>query len=195
MPLPQRIARDNTALSAVLVEASTPIIWGEERRVVEASFVSPNWFAELGSRSSTRTGVRAETRRRGDAPPTAIASYQFWQTTLGANPALIGTTVRINDRPVTLIGVMPKASPELDLDESALWLPINQRDYYFPGSTFLSDWTANNTAMYGRLKDGVSPAAAREMLRATMGAISQEQPAHFDPDEWLEPAMATRELY
>ncbi len=96
----------------------------------------------------------------------------------------------INDRPVTLIGVMPKSAPELDLDQSALWLPINQRDYYFPAGTFLSDWTSNNTAMYGRLKDGVSPSAAREMLRATMGAISQEQPAHFDPDEWLEPAMA-----
>jgi len=35
----QRIARDNTALSAVLVEASTPIMWGEEPTVVEASFV------------------------------------------------------------------------------------------------------------------------------------------------------------
>ncbi len=187
----ERIARDNTALSAVLVEASTPIIWGEEQTVVEASFVSPNWFAELGSGPLYGRVFVPQLDGAVDAPPTAIASYQFWQTTLGANPALIGTTVRINDRPVTLIGVMPKAAPELDLDQSALWLPINQRDYYFPGSTFLRDWTSNNTAMYGRLKDGVSPAAAREMLRATMGAISQEQPAHFDPDEWLEPAMAT----
>ena len=88
--------------------------------------------------------------------------------------------MRINDRPVTLIGVMPETAPELDLDQSALWLPINQREYYFPASTFLRDWSTNNTAMYGRLKDGVSPAAAREMLRATMAAISREQPAHFE---------------
>ncbi len=187
----QRIARDNPALSAVLVEASTPIVWGEDPQVVEASFVSANWFAELGSGPLYGRVFAPQLDGADDAPPTAIVSYQFWQTTLGANPAVIGTTVRINDRPVTLIGVMPKTAPELDLDQSALWLPINQREYYYPGSTFLRDWTSNNTAMYGRLKDGVSPAAAREMLRATMVAISREQPAHFDSDEWLEPAMAT----
>ena len=187
----QRIARDNTALSAVLAEASTPITWGEEQTVVEASFVTANWFVEIGSGPLYGRVFVPQLDGAGDAPPTAIVSHQFWQTHLGANPALIGTTVRINDRPVTLIGVMPKTAPELDLDQSALWLPINQRDYYFPASTFLRDWTSNNTAMYGRLKDGVSPAAAREMLRATMRAISQEQPAHFDADEWLEPAMAT----
>lgn len=189
--LTQRIARDNPALSAVMAEASTPIIYGEDPKVVEASFVSANWFAELGSGPLYGRVFTPQLDGADEAPPTVIASYQFWQTTLGANPAVIGTTVRINDRPVTLIGVMPESAPELDLDQSALWLPINQRDYYYPGSTFLRDWTSNNTAMYGRLKDGVSPAAAREMLRATMVAISREQPAHFDPDEWLEPAMAT----
>ena len=189
--LTQRIARDNPALSAVLAEASTPIIWGEDPKVVEASFVSANWFAELGSGPLYGRVFAPQHDGVDEAPPTAIASHQFWQTTLGANPAVIGTTVRINGRPVTLIGVMPETAPELDLDQSALWLPINQREYYFPGSTFLRDWTSNNTAMYGRLKEGVSPAAAREMLRATMVAISQEQPAHFDSDEWLEPAMAT----
>ena len=188
--LTERIARDNPALSAVLVEASAPIVFGEEQKVVEASFVSANWFAEIGSGALHGRVFAPQLDGADNAPPTAIASFQFWQTTLGANPAVIGTTVRINDRPVTLIGVMPKSAPELDLDQSAVWLPINQREYYFPGSTFLRDWTSNNTAMYGRLKDGVSPAAAREMLRATMVAICQEQPAHFDSDEWLEPAMA-----
>ena len=190
-PVTQHIARDNAALSAVLAEASTPIIWGEELKVLDASFVSTNWFAELGSGPLHGRVFAPQLDGADDAPATAIASHQLWETTLGANPAVIGTTVRINDRPVTLIGVMPKTAPELDLNPPALWLPINQREYYFPGSTFLRDWTSNNTAMYGRLKDGVSPAAAREMLRATMTAISQEQPAHFDSDEWLEQAMAT----
>jgi predicted permease len=189
--LTQRIARDNPALSAVLAEASTPILFGEEQTVVEASFVSANWFAEIGSGALHGRVFVPQLDGADNAPPTVIASYRFWQTTLGANPALLGTTVRINDREATLIGVMPKTAPELDLDESALWLPIHQREYYYPGSPFLRDWTSNNTAMYGRLKDGVSPAAAREMLRATMVAVSQEQPADFDSDEWLEPAMAT----
>ena len=100
----------------MLVEASTPIIWGEESTVVEASFVSPNWFAEIGYGPLHGRVFVPQLDGAVDAPPAAIVSYEFWRTTLGADPAVIGTTVRINDRPVTLIGVMPKASPELDLD-------------------------------------------------------------------------------
>ena len=105
---------------------------------------------------------------------------------------MIGRSVRINNRPVTLIGVMPEKFPELDQDASAVWLPINQRDYYFPNSTFLSDWGSNNVAMYGRFKDGVSQAAARESVRAVVAAMHREQPEYFDADDWLEPAMATQ---
>ena len=45
--------------------------------------------------------------------------------------------------------------------------------------------------MYGRLKDGVSPAAARDMLRAAMTALRTQQPEHFENDEWLEPIMGS----
>jgi predicted permease len=73
-----------------------------------------------------------------------------------------------------------------------VWLPINQRDLYYPNSTFLTDWGSNNVAMYGRIKDGVSPAAARESLRAVVAALHREQPEQFGADDWLEPALATK---
>jgi predicted permease len=44
--------------------------------------------------------------------------------------------------------------------------------------------------MYGRLKAGVSAAAAREGLRATVQAASREHP-EIKPDHWLEPRLAT----
>jgi predicted permease len=120
-----------------------------------------------------------------------IASYQFWKTALAGDAAAIGRTIRVNDRVVTLIGVMPETFPELDLDQTAVWLPINHRDLFFPNSSFLTDWGSNNVAMYGRLKDGVSPAAARESLRGVVAALSREQPDHFGAGDWLEPALAT----
>ena len=68
---------------------------------------------------------------------------------------------------------------------------LNQRDYFFPDSPFLREWDAKQHAMYGRLKDGVSPAAARESCARLMAALHQQQPEHFEKDEWLEPAMGT----
>lgn len=185
------VARENTALSAVMVEATAPVVW-EESAVIEASFVSANWFSQIGGGGPLFGRVFVQQiDGAADAPPTAIVSHRFWKTTLGSDPAAIGASFRVNDRPVTLIGILPETFPELDLDQSAIWLPINQRDIYFPNATFLTDWSTNNVAMYGRLKDGITPAQVRESLRPIVGTLHREQPAHFTEGDWLEPAMAT----
>jgi predicted permease len=186
----QQIARDNTALSAVLLEASTPMRWGEESIGVMTSFVSPNWFSELGY-GPLAGRVFAAIDGKPDAPPAVVVSHDFWKSVLGSDPSVLGTTVHLNKRAATLIGIMPAEFPGLGLDLPAVWLPINQRDYYYPDSPFLRAWDSNNTAMYGRLKGGISPAAARDMLRATMASLHQQQPEHIESDEWLEPIMGS----
>jgi predicted permease len=185
------VAREQTLLSAVMVESTAPVVWGDASSVIEASFVSANWFAELGYGPMLGRVFTPELDGVRDAVPAVIASYQFWKTALGANPSVIGTAIRINDRPVTVAGVMPEKFPELDLDTSAVWLAINQRDYYFPNDTFLTDWSSSNVAMYGRFKDGATSAAVRDSLRPVVAAFHREQPEHFAEDEWLEPARAT----
>ena len=79
------------------------------RSVVETSFVSPNWFAELGSGPSPDAcSFRSLTARRR-------AADGYRQLRLLANRSLAPIPRRLaqrctfNDRPVTLIGVMPKA--------------------------------------------------------------------------------------
>ena len=186
------IARDNPALSAVLMETTAPVVWGDASSVIEASFVSANWFSELGHAPLLGRVFTPSIDGAIDAGPAVIASYRFWTSALGGDRSLIGTSIRVNDRPATLVGVMPETFPELDLDASAIWLPINQRDVYFPNTTFASDWGSNNVAMYGRFREGMSPASVRESLRSAVAAFHREQPEHFDADDWLEPALATQ---
>lgn len=185
------VARENSALSAVLVESWAPISWGEASSVVEGSFVSSNWFTQLGYGAALGRAFMPELEDKVDAPPVMVASHRFWKNALGGDPSIVGTTIRVNGRPVTLIGVMPDKFPELDLDESAAWLLMTQRDYYFPNDKFLTDWSTNNVAMYGRLKDGVTPAMARDNLRSTVAMLHREHPGEFDDGDWLEPALAT----
>ena len=186
----QAIARDNTVLSTVLVDAVTPMMWGDDMQAVSALFVSPNWFTELGGRMAD--GRAFSPNIDGSTSTTvAVINHQFWRTTLGSDPSIVGATVKINRIPVTVVGISARAFKGLELNQPALWLVMEQREHFFPESSFLRAWDSDNTHMYGRLKDGVTPAAARESLRALMRRLHEQRPDDIRPDEWLEPAMGS----
>jgi predicted permease len=71
-----------------------------------------------------------------------------------------------------------------------MFLPIAQREYFYPQSTLLRAWDDEAVDMYGRLAPGVSAAAAREALRTTMQAAAAGH-SQINKDEWLEPLLAT----
>jgi len=62
------------------------------------------------------------------AAPAMMLSYGYWQSTFGANPAVIGTTVRLNSVPFTFAGVAEKGfiglTPGSRVDA---WLPLSMR--------------------------------------------------------------------
>ena len=81
----------------------------------------------------------------------ALAGELFWQRRLGGDPAVIGQTVRVNGKPVRIVGVMPRSSRA----RSDVWMPLVQQPYVIDGSTVLTDW---NSALdvFARLRPGVS---------------------------------------
>ena len=189
-PITEVIADDKTVLSAVLVEAFAPVVWGRDLAVVPASFVSPNWFSELGATASAGRlfgdGVDTAT-----SEPVVVVSHQFWRTQLGSNPGVVGSTIDVNRKPVTVIGVSNREFSGTDLNPPSMWLVIDQREYLFPDSPFLREWQSDGADMYGRIKEGMSAVAVRERMRALMAALHQERPDVVAADEWLEPAMAS----
>jgi putative ABC transport system permease protein len=179
-----------SALSSVLAESGGRAAWGQDAiDQVEVSFVSSNWFDELGYGPLLGRVFTEAVDGQRSAEPGAVLAHDFWQTRFGGDPSVVGTTVYLDRRPVSVIGVAPRELPGLDFDAPDLFLPIVKREYFYPQSTFLRAWDADTVAMYGRLRPGISAAAARESLRGTMKAIAAEQP-DIKADEWLEPMMA-----
>lgn len=189
-PLAQLVASENTVLSAVLLENNGAVAWGTELWSVTASFVSPNWFSQLGG-TPAQGRLFAEGVDTQSSAPVAVITNQFWRVRLGSDPNIVGSTVQVNRLPVTVIGITAREFVGTDNDQPSVYLVLDQREAVFPDSGFLRSWETETTTLYGRLKDGVSPEAARESLRGLMAALRQQQPDRIVQDEWLDPAMGT----
>ena len=85
-----------------------------------------------------------------NAPKAAIISYAMWQRDFGGATDVLGTGVRINGKPATIVGVMPKGFA-FPVNEE-IWLPLYTD---FPPKQ-RNDPTATSPAVMGLLKPGVT---------------------------------------
>jgi predicted permease len=94
-------------------------------------------------------------------PKAVLLSYGLWTRRFAGNPNIAGTTLRINDDPVTVAGVLPAS-----FDMATVFAPGSHFDLYFPFplSPETNRW-GNTMAMIGRLRPGVTAAAAQAELK------------------------------
>lgn len=85
----------------------------------------------------------------------------YWRERYHADPGAIGRTIRINDVPTTIIGVLPRGFRYLS-DRARLWLPLpSSADQRAPHSRH-----NNNESMIGRLRPGATLAEAQAQMNA-----------------------------
>jgi len=110
--------------------------------------VTANTFEYLGVKPQFGRGITPEDGKPG-APPVFVMSYRLWQTEFGGAPDLLGKVFILDDRPTTLIGIMPKHLEPLG---ASYWVPATV-DESEPS-------LAGGAQPMGRLKPGVSLQAA-----------------------------------
>ena len=128
---------------------------------VQGLRVSANLFPLLGVQP---VAGRSFTEAEGSAESisAALLSYGAWQRRFGGRQDVVGRIIRLDGRPVTVIGVMPE-SLQFPSRETEIWVPLalsaEERSAY--GSHFLG--------AVGRLKPGVT----REQAALDMQAVSR----------------------
>ena len=189
-PLAEFVKANSNVLAAVLVESQASVGWGKDAsEQIDCSFVSANWFDELGYGPLHGRMLSESIDTRSDIP-SIVVSYTFWMNHLGGDANVVGTTAYIDRKPVLIAGVTSKMFPGLDFSVPACFIPITQREYFYPQSAFLRAWNSSTVDMYGRFREGLSTPAVREGLRVTVQAASREHP-EIKNDHWLEPRLAT----
>ena len=190
-PAADIIREHNSVLAAVMTRHRSDVVWDQDPAAsLNASFVSANWFEEVGYGAVMGRVFSQELDDRADAPPVVVISHQFWRARLHSSETVIGQTIRLNERVATVIGVAPADFPDFDFDNPQLWLLIHQIDHYQPGTRFREDWRSNEMELYARLRPGVTPTAATEGLRTAVAELATSHPGIFRVDESLVPATA-----
>ena len=156
-----------TTLSTVLAWTPSTLRMDHEQSSLKTQFVTANFFSELGAEARLGRVLDPARDETNGAEPVAVLSYAFWQNHLGADPSLVGKTIRLNDKPVTVVGVVSSEFSGLSLESPELWLPISQHPYLVSGSKLLTEYAVEGSgvAVWGRLRPGLTPKAAEKELR------------------------------
>lgn len=160
-------AKTLSAVMATLVGAPM-VLDGDEQRV-NPSFVSANYFSELGASAAAGRLFDASHEDSAASAPVVILSYPFWQRRYAGDPAIIGRTIHLAGKPATVIGVTSKSFANLGTGSPDVWLPLMQHTYFVDGSKPLNDPKFDGMIVVtARLAPGATiPQASQELLTLT----------------------------
>ncbi|MGP8175836.1 MAG: ABC transporter permease, partial [Terracidiphilus sp.] len=158
-PTYRDIREQNTVFSGVLAHNLTMVGVGEgdgSRRAF-AAIVSSNYFSTLGVPLAQGRAFLPAEEQPGSAAPVVIASHVYWEKT-GSDPQLVGKTIRVNERPFTVVGITPEHfTGTIMLFGPELYFPLGDFDLLINNSQAadirsLDRRDAYNLYLVGRLK-------------------------------------------
>ena len=139
-----------------------------------AQFVMPSFFSTLGTAPMLGRAFTADEGPDGN-DQVAILSHGLWQRRFGGDPAVVGRTIQVDRRPVTIIGVMP---PRFGLFLKTGTLAGKPADLWAP--MVFTEKGAQRSGRYAsaiaRLKPGETPASAQTKMAAIASALATQFP-------------------
>jgi putative ABC transport system permease protein len=134
--------------------------------------VSAGYFDVLGVEPAVGRGFDVSPDRPGGAD-LVVLSDGLWRRRFGADPDIVGLTVRLDSRLFTVIGVMPSAFENVTAPTTQIW-SLLQYDP-LPPSFDTREW-GNHLGMVGRLRPEVGIDEARRMFDGIATFPLQEFP-------------------
>ena len=128
---------------------------------------SGNFFSVIGTHPLLGSGFSADDDVDGTGwglpgrNAVAVIGYGLWQDLFGGNPKILGSTIRVDGSPLTIVGIAPRG---LDYPGKAvLWKPAA----FSPGN--------NGWSTVARLRPGISWAQARSAFAVEVEDLSSKE--------------------
>lgn len=168
---------------------SSLAMYGGETRVVRAGSsptrvngesVSASFFSVFGVQPALGRTIRPDEDVPG-GPSVVVLSHELWQR-FGSDASIVGKTVALDDKPVTVVGVMPEgfAAPRA----ATFWVPMQMDSVPDPKFMFYMQ-------VVGRLKPGGQLAQARSQLAPIIARSEAQLPKGMQQQGPVTPVVMT----
>lgn len=164
---------ETTVFAAVAAEQDDATGVVRARDIVERvriSSVTGEYFQVLGV--DARAGrLIGPGDTAAHAAPVAVLGHTFWRRAFAADPAVLGSSLTLNGRTYTVIGIASELFAGLDLEGATeLWIPL-------PPSAGAADERGNRLlSIIARLRPGSSLAEARTQVSTIAARLAEAYP-------------------
>jgi predicted permease len=146
---------------------------GEPERLIGVG-VSQNLLPFLGVKPLAGRNF-TEDECKDNAPPAILLTHGLWQRRFGGEQAIAGRQVTLNDKPATIIGVLPP-----DFDFASFFVPGSRVDMLVPFPlTQTTDRYGNTLAVVGRLKPGATVEQAQAEFEVINDGLRKAEPQRW----------------
>src|SRR4029077_3483611 len=111
-----------------------------------------------------------------------LLSYEYWLRSFGGDPTVVGKVFRMNDKPHTVIGVLPPF-PQYP-QENDVYMPPPACPFRM-NPMMIASRTDRMVRMFGRMKPGVRSTEAEADLSAVAATMQREFPKDYPEDSAL----------
>jgi predicted permease len=166
------------------------VVVGDEPELLQAHLVSGEFYAGIGVVPMAGRAIGPQDDMRGGTDTVAVISHGYWTRRFERNPSAVGARIRVNQIPVTIVGVNPPGFTGVEPgDVPDVIMPLSAQPLVSPNrygrtGSLLDDPDYWWVVVMGRLKSDVSPVQTqRAMEVAFMQAVKATLPARPDRDQ------------
>jgi putative ABC transport system permease protein len=145
---------------------------------VETGVVSWNFFELFGVKPLAGRMFEPNDEKPG-APAVLLLSYEYWQRSFGGDLAVVGKMFRMNDKPHTVIGILPpfpQYPHENDVYMTSVACPFRS------DPDTIASRPGRMLRLFGRMKADIKPAQAEADLSTVAASMQHEYPNDYAKD-------------
>src|SRR5262245_39486521 len=167
-PLYLDLQRDNQVFRGMFCRFDTRanLAYGRDTERVAVELVSGTYFPVLGVGAALGRVLTPEEDRDIDGHPVVVLSYTYWQARFAGDIGVVGRTVTINGRAMTIVGVSQAGFVGVELESPPqVFVPVTMKKVLTPGWDGMKERRWRWVNVFGRLKPGVSARQAEASLQ------------------------------
>ncbi|MGH9617461.1 MAG: ADOP family duplicated permease, partial [Acidobacteriaceae bacterium] len=148
---------------------------GGEPADVSTIAVTQDFFSLFGVKPLVGRTLLPQDGTHGVAP-VAVLSEDLWRSRFGGDPGIVGTLIKLDNRPYLVVGIMPAAFRTPFFNQpNQIWMPLAQDPLF---STWVTKPPFKHwMPVIARLRPGVSFAHARAEMETISSRLAKQFPA------------------